>query len=49
MSETANGIWVPLDRLGDYALPNLMKKVVAFATKGVGCAASEAQAGLDRP
>ncbi len=47
MSEAANGIWVPLDRLGDYALPNLMKKVVAFATKGIECAASEPQAGLD--
>jgi A/G-specific adenine glycosylase len=27
------GLWVPLDRLGDHALPNLMKKVVEHAIK----------------
>jgi A/G-specific adenine glycosylase len=28
-----NGLWVPIDRLGDHALPNLMKKVVEHAIK----------------
>jgi A/G-specific adenine glycosylase len=29
------GLWVPLDRLGDHALPNLMKKVVEHAIKAM--------------
>jgi A/G-specific adenine glycosylase len=28
-----DGVWVALDRLGDHALPALMKKVVAHALK----------------
>jgi A/G-specific adenine glycosylase len=31
----ADGEWAPLDRLGDYALPTLMRKVVAFAAEGL--------------
>jgi A/G-specific adenine glycosylase len=31
--EPADGVWVALDRLGDYALPNLMKKVVEHALR----------------
>jgi A/G-specific adenine glycosylase len=30
------GTWVLLDRLGDHALPNLMKKVVEHAIRGAG-------------
>ena len=29
----ADGVWCPLERLGEYALPSLMKKVVAHAMK----------------
>jgi A/G-specific adenine glycosylase len=32
----AEGIWAPLDRLGDHALPNLMKKVVEHALLHAG-------------
>jgi A/G-specific adenine glycosylase len=32
----AEGIWAPLDRLGDHALPNLMKKVVEHALRHSG-------------
>jgi A/G-specific adenine glycosylase len=31
--DAADGVWVALDRLGDYALPNLMKKVVEHAIR----------------
>jgi A/G-specific adenine glycosylase len=34
----AEGIWAPLDRLGDHALPNLMKKVVEHALLHAGAA-----------
>ena len=34
--EAADGVWVALDRLGDYALPNLMKKVVEHALRWRG-------------
>jgi A/G-specific adenine glycosylase len=30
-SATADGVWVPLDRLGEHALPSVMKKVIAHA------------------
>jgi A/G-specific adenine glycosylase len=30
---TGDGLWVPVDRLGDHALPNLMKKVARHALK----------------
>ncbi len=30
----AEGVWVPFDRLGDYALPSVMKKVVEHAVRG---------------
>jgi A/G-specific adenine glycosylase len=29
----ADGVWVPPDKLGDYALPSLMKKVIAYASR----------------
>lgn len=32
----SDGVWVALDRLGDYALPNLMKKVVEHALRWSG-------------
>ena len=28
------GLWVPTDRLQDYALPSVMKKVIAYASRG---------------
>jgi A/G-specific adenine glycosylase len=31
--EVADGVWVAIDRLGDYALPKLMKKVVEHALR----------------
>jgi A/G-specific adenine glycosylase len=31
--ESCDGVWVALDRLGDYALPNLMKKIVQHAIR----------------
>jgi A/G-specific adenine glycosylase len=31
---TDGGLWVPADRLQDYALPSLMKKVIAYASRG---------------
>jgi A/G-specific adenine glycosylase len=34
--ETRDGVWVALDRLGDYALPNLMKKIVEHAIRNGG-------------
>src|SRR5258708_18756597 len=33
---TGDGVWVALDRLGDYALPNLMKKIVDHAIRNGG-------------
>jgi A/G-specific adenine glycosylase len=30
----ADGVWVALDRLGEHALPNVMKKVVSHAIRG---------------
>ena len=30
---SGDGVWVALDRLGDYALPNLMKKIVEHAIR----------------
>jgi A/G-specific adenine glycosylase len=35
------GIWAPLDRLGDYALPNLMKKVAEHAIRDAGRSATD--------
>jgi A/G-specific adenine glycosylase len=31
---SADGVWVPLDRLQDHALPSVMKKVIAHASGG---------------
>jgi A/G-specific adenine glycosylase len=31
---TAAGLWVAPDRLGDHALPSVMKKVIAHARRG---------------
>jgi len=31
---TDGGLWVPADRLQDYALPSVMKKVIAYASRG---------------
>jgi A/G-specific adenine glycosylase len=31
-----DGVWVPLARLGDHALPSVMKKVIAHAGGGAG-------------
>ena len=33
---TADGVWCPVDRLGEYALPTVMKKVVRHALAKVG-------------
>ena len=32
-ADAADGIWVPLERLKDHALPSVMKKVIAHASK----------------
>lgn len=34
--EVADGIWVPLDRLGDHALPTVMRKIVRHALAHAG-------------
>jgi A/G-specific adenine glycosylase len=34
--ETGDGVWAALDRLGDYALPNVMKKIVEHAIRNGG-------------
>jgi A/G-specific adenine glycosylase len=31
---SGDGVWVPLDRLKDHALPSVMKKVIAHASGG---------------
>ena len=36
-TEPAAGLWVPVDRLGDQALPTVMKKVVRHALAHAGC------------
>jgi A/G-specific adenine glycosylase len=36
LRETGDGVWAALDRLGDYALPNLMKKIVEHAIRNGG-------------
>jgi A/G-specific adenine glycosylase len=36
LRESGDGVWVALDRLGDYALPNLMKKIVEHAIRNGG-------------
>jgi len=41
--ETGDGVWVALDRLGDYALPNLMKKIVEHAIRNGAIAQSSVQ------
>jgi hypothetical protein len=48
---TADGIWSPIERLGDHALPTLMKKVARHAITALavspykGPAASAAKSG----
>jgi A/G-specific adenine glycosylase len=41
---TANGIWSPIDRLGEHALPTLMKKVARHAIAALAASPYEASA-----
>jgi len=40
---TGDGVWVGLDRLSDYALPNLMKKIVEHAIRNGGTIRRESE------
>ena len=35
-SDNVDGVWCPVDRLGDHALPTVMRKVCAHALAGGG-------------
>jgi A/G-specific adenine glycosylase len=43
----ADGLWSPIERLGDYALPTLMKKVARHALSALATGADESAANSD--